>query len=246
MAAAREELRADHLGDVGRWLETAIVADDQHRLSTDALWEAALKTTGEQPGTDKAWGVGRRQIVDLVKQLHPKLPALKKMRVDGEVRYGWEHWRLATAEEAEEAARPEPVQSGLAADISNSDGDSIRLVAGTDADPVFELREGWTARELIEQFRAREWHAPKVIEATMQHAFQALELGDLKDLTQPRYECERCGRTMLTEGICAECSRAEGELLESEAYLCTVCGERGTDRPEGRCDDCAAEGATRR
>ena len=79
------------------WLETAIVADDQHRLSTDALWEAALKTTGEQPGTDKAWGVGRRQIVDLVKQLHPKLPALKKMRVDGKVRYGWEHWRLATA-----------------------------------------------------------------------------------------------------------------------------------------------------
>ena len=161
VAAAREELRADHLGDVGRWLETAIVADDQHRLSTDALWEAALKTTGEQPGTDKAWGVGRHQIVDLVKQLHPKLPALKKMRVDGKVRYGWEHWRLATAEEAEEAARPEPVQSGLAADISNSDGDSIRLVAGTDADPVFELREGWTARELIEQFRARGWHAPK-------------------------------------------------------------------------------------
>ena len=117
MAAAREELRADHLGDVGRWLETAIVADDQHRLSTDALWEAALKTTGEQPGTDKEWCVGRHQIVDLVKQLHPKLPALKKMRVDGKVRYGWEHWRLATAEEAEEAARPEPVQSGLAADI---------------------------------------------------------------------------------------------------------------------------------
>ncbi len=90
VAAAREELRADHLGDVGRWLETAIVADDQHRLSTDALWEAALKTTGEQPGTDKAWGVGRRQIVDLVKQL--ALCPHSKRRGRESVGAGWSRY----------------------------------------------------------------------------------------------------------------------------------------------------------
>lgn len=105
VAAARAEMVADMLGPEGEWVRTAMVPRVGQRLATDALYAAAVEAGGDPP-----WGCERKRIIDLAKNLHPEAPPLKRMRVEGKLRYAWDGWRLAT--EDEQAAAVEADDAG--------------------------------------------------------------------------------------------------------------------------------------
>ena len=100
VAAMREELRTEGVGEAGTWLQTALVkAPEQMGLSTVELWESARAASGNTPD-GLAFGYTRRQFIPFGRQLlNLGPPRIHRMGPDMKNQNGWRGWRLATDEE---------------------------------------------------------------------------------------------------------------------------------------------------
>ena len=98
VAAMREELRAEGVGDAGAWLQTALVRDP-HGVSTTQFWEAARAASGNS-ADGRVWGHTRQKFILFARQVL-NLPPPRPVRLgpDMKPQRGWVGWRLASDEE---------------------------------------------------------------------------------------------------------------------------------------------------
>ena len=77
------------------WLLEAIeiTGNPRDRLSSSALWEAALSAPGSGADPAKVWGMSRRPFTTRAIQLHG-LPRTRSVRIEGQVFSGWAGVRL--------------------------------------------------------------------------------------------------------------------------------------------------------
>ena len=95
VAAMREELRSEGVGEAGAWLQTALVADP-HGLSTTHFWEAA-RAASENTPDGLAWGYTRKKFIPFARQvLNLPPPRPVRLGLDMKPQRGWLGWRLAT------------------------------------------------------------------------------------------------------------------------------------------------------
>ena len=95
VAAMREELRADGVGDAGAWLQTALMRDP-HGMSTTQFWDAARAASGNS-ADGRAWGHTRQKFILFARQvLNLPPPRPQRMGQDMKPQNGWRGWRLAT------------------------------------------------------------------------------------------------------------------------------------------------------
>ena len=84
----------DHVTVLHEFLDTAVVRDQDGRLTSGQLWEAWAAHSGSGPDTDPIQGIRRQQIGTLFRERH-QVPAATRARVDGRVQRVWVGWRLA-------------------------------------------------------------------------------------------------------------------------------------------------------
>ena len=97
VAAARDTLRDETIGEAGQYLLAAVIPEAGRRLGTTELWDAACAYAG-QDGATEIWGYGRREFTQLAKSLL-ELPLTHFMRRQGQGQKGWRGYRLASAAE---------------------------------------------------------------------------------------------------------------------------------------------------
>lgn len=102
VAINRRNARRESLGESGAWLMSRVLrtGDASDRLTTDELWEAAVKAAAEGTGDGvTAWGMSRRQLTDDAKLCLGGGPPVRG-RVQGKVSHFWRRHRLLSDDEA--------------------------------------------------------------------------------------------------------------------------------------------------
>lgn len=151
VAHARRDFKREMIGDAGVWMEAALVEDPGHRVTTDQLWDAAKRAAG---GDGDPWGINRRALTRMARDLHPGLPRGSRRRVDGRVTLILPGWRLATDDEADAAVEE---QAAIAFETP-----SDRFTAAGDAPIVLDEDTG---RVVEEAARASGWDIRRDIAA---------------------------------------------------------------------------------
>ena len=123
VASERQAAKLESLGEGGQWLLSAIIQDDNARLTTLELWKAALIAANAKMDADAVWGMNRDKIRNLAREIH-NMPVTKGM--GGNRGRGWYGFRLATAEEAQQ---PEP-------DVSAPVEDAVHTINDAPADDL--------------------------------------------------------------------------------------------------------------
>ena len=105
VARNRRQVRRESLGEAGEWLLSRVrpTGDASDRLTTDDLWEAAVKASAGAAGHGvTAWGMSRRQLSDYTKLLFG-MGAPVRGRVNGKICHYWRRYLLLSDDEEAQA-----------------------------------------------------------------------------------------------------------------------------------------------
>ena len=136
VSASTIAMRDAALGDAGVWMLGALVNDQQGRVLTSQIWDAA-RIEADDIDEEKAFGRGRRSLMQLCAALWG-LPPAKTMRVEGVKGRGWSGVRMRTAADRGdiEDAAIEPLASMPSADLTSMRDRANKILDTRENEPL--------------------------------------------------------------------------------------------------------------